>query len=330
MSESEIPAEDEELAEEAGTSKGKKANRKQASDRPLMYDSVRLEELAAGWPYAAAIDFETTGFVWGKGDRIIEVSVVLYDPEGNEVDKVDSLVKVDKPIPPAIVELTGITDEMLALEGRPFADVMREVQALLTRSVAAPTGQTDIILVGHNLQFDACFLYDAFEELAESDPTLTLPRLRGFDTWHDGSWRLWPDAERHTLEHIAGFLGENVREHHRAYSDSRVGYQAARLIVERFRKDPMPEVARKLDFPHPVRRRLDPALRQWRAVEAAKLGVPEWKVLTHYGLERVLIRLPQDDAAFAKVEGITPSQAERYRERVLEMVREATAAAAAA
>lgn len=75
-------------------------------------------------PDAIIFDTETTGF--GKDDRIIEISAI--DLDSNVL--ISELIDPGIPLPAAITELTGITDNMLS--GRPcFADIRTRLASVV-------------------------------------------------------------------------------------------------------------------------------------------------------------------------------------------------------
>ncbi|WMC93078.1 type I-E CRISPR-associated endoribonuclease Cas2e [Kineothrix sp. MB12-C1] len=91
------------------------------------------------------IDVETTG-INAEKDQIIEIAAVKM--EGNEMIVFQELVKVEKGLQREISELTGITDEMLANDGKNIAVVLDEFLDFVGGS----------ILVGYNVKFDISFL----------------------------------------------------------------------------------------------------------------------------------------------------------------------------
>jgi DNA polymerase-3 subunit epsilon len=105
------------------------------------------------------VDVETTG-VDAASDRVIELAMVLfgYDAEGRVTGveaRFDQLEDPGRPIPPEIVELTGITDEQVR------GTRIDEGEALDLISRAH-------LVVAHNARFDRAFLerrIDAFTEL---------------------------------------------------------------------------------------------------------------------------------------------------------------------
>lgn len=92
-----------------------------------------------------AIDVETTGLN-PKTERIIEVGAVKVR-NGKIVDRFESLLNPGRKLEERIVELTGITDEMLK-EAPPPEDVMPQLLDFLG----------DDILLGHSLMFDYSFI----------------------------------------------------------------------------------------------------------------------------------------------------------------------------
>ncbi len=101
------------------------------------------------------VDIETTGinhFV----DDIIEIGAVRYI-EGKEVDRFSTLIKSEKILSKKIVELTGITDELLQTSGIEKETAIRELYSYL---------KNDEIVLGHNFaSFDFYFLDDAYNEV---------------------------------------------------------------------------------------------------------------------------------------------------------------------
>src|SRR5215831_17854048 len=76
----------------------------------------------------AVIDLETTGTNLGT-DRIIEIAIVKLLPDGNQVVK-RKIVNPQMPIPKAVTELHGITDEMVK-DAPIFKHVAQELKQML-------------------------------------------------------------------------------------------------------------------------------------------------------------------------------------------------------
>lgn len=98
----------------------------------------------------AVIDLETTGLdCWS--DLIIELGVMAVSPEMEPLpDSV--LINIGSPIPPEIVQLTGITDNVLSEQGLSINEALRWLKERIGR----------LPLVGHNIiRFDRGFLLEA-------------------------------------------------------------------------------------------------------------------------------------------------------------------------
>lgn len=98
----------------------------------------------------AVIDVETTGLQVGHQHRVIEVGVVILDPQMRTVHEWQSLVNPKRDLGPT--DIHGITASMV-LDAPSFEDVAGDLQAILQ-------GATP---VGHFVRFDLGFLRSEFE-----------------------------------------------------------------------------------------------------------------------------------------------------------------------
>ena len=92
-----------------------------------------------------AFDLETTGLS-SRDDRIIEIGAVILK-DGKEIDRFQTFVDPERQLERKIVELTGITDEML--QGAP------KIQEILPKFLEFVG---DRVLVAHNSDFDTGFI----------------------------------------------------------------------------------------------------------------------------------------------------------------------------
>ena len=92
-----------------------------------------------------AFDLETTGLS-SRDDRIIEIGAVILK-DGKEIDRFQTFVDPERQLERKIVELTGITDEML--QGAP------KIQVILPKFLEFVG---DRVLVAHNSDFDTGFI----------------------------------------------------------------------------------------------------------------------------------------------------------------------------
>ena len=158
----------------------------------------------------AVIDFETTGATPAHGARATEVAICLLEG-GRIVDRYASLMNAGVRIPSFIIQLTGITNEMVA--AAPPADaVMREAAAFVG---SRP-------MVAHNAAFDRQFWRSELTHCglqADNDFACTLLLSR----------RLYPDAPNHKLGTLAQWFDLPVSGRaHRALADAEV---AAHLLA---------------------------------------------------------------------------------------------------
>ena len=145
----------------------------------------------------AVIDLETTGF--GKTDRIVEIGVVVVDPEtGVVVDEFDTLLNPGRDI--GATHVHGITATMVE-----SAPTFEEIAGALSRVLGGN------VLVAHNLPFDKRFLMQEFERAGiDVDPGL------GVCTLKLSGEKLSVVCERH---------GIDIASHHRALADARATAQ---------------------------------------------------------------------------------------------------------
>lgn len=161
------------------------------------------------------IDFETTGLE-AKTCKIIELGAVRFR-DGEPVGEFQQLINPVEPIPREIVDLTNITDDMVAGEptieevGREFLDFIGE----------SP-------LVAHNIRFDLAFLRNIYLALGEPDAVAN----RLYDTIALGRTFLY----HHTgfnLASLCDFYGLSHKEAHRAYQDAlNTGHIFVKLVHE--------------------------------------------------------------------------------------------------
>ncbi len=146
------------------------------------------------------IDIETTGLD-PMFDSIIELGAIKFE-NGNQISQFQSLVNPGYEIDDFIIELTGITNDMLS-EAPTIQEALPNFLSFVGNS----------ILVGHNVNFDINFIYDNAEYLA-------LPIFKNdfVDTMRI-SRRLYKDLENHKLSTLSNFLRVEVEDAHRAMSD---------------------------------------------------------------------------------------------------------------
>lgn len=117
-------------------------------------------------------DTETTGLDPEK-DQIIELAAALVTENGIEF-KIDAFCKLPEgeKIPEKIVELTHITDDMLADKGIDYREACRIFCNMLH-------SDSEVLLVAHNIQFDLLFILEMFKRCGMVPKA---PKLRALDS----------------------------------------------------------------------------------------------------------------------------------------------------
>ncbi|HYN90487.1 MAG TPA: exonuclease domain-containing protein [Thermoleophilaceae bacterium] len=161
---------------------------------------IRLDQPLAPAEFVA-LDTETNGY-GGDLCELTEVGAVLVG--GGELHETyDSLVRVERPLSRGIQRFTGITRGMV--DGAPPPeDALPELAGLLEGRV----------LIAHNARFDVRVLRQAFERAGldwPDPPALCTVQL---------ARRFAPLARKRALAPLAGSLGIEVEEVHRALPDA--------------------------------------------------------------------------------------------------------------
>ncbi|MCI9161785.1 MAG: 3'-5' exonuclease [Lachnospiraceae bacterium] len=159
-----------------------------------------------------AVDLETTGLN-AKTDKIIEVGAVRVIG-GREISHYHSLVNPRRKLESRIVELTGITDQMVR-DAPDFGDILGEFRDFCG----------NLPLLGHHIMFDYSFLKRAMvnrgtEFEKKGIDTLTLCRL------------LMPEAEAKSLEAACSYFGIAREQAHRALGDARDAHHLYQRLTQ--------------------------------------------------------------------------------------------------
>ena len=148
----------------------------------------------------AAFDLETTGLS-SRTDRIIEIGAVILK-NGEEIDRFQTFVDPERKLDRKIVELTGITDEMLV--GAP------KIEEVLPRFLEFVGNR---VLVAHNSDFDTGFIRAECQRQGlpygfTAADTLIL------------SQNLLPQLNKFKLDIVSNALSLPEFNHHRAADDA--------------------------------------------------------------------------------------------------------------
>ena len=157
------------------------------------------QDICFGDEYVA-FDLETTGLS-SANDRIIEIGAVVMK-NGEELDRFQTFVDPQRPLEKKIVELTGITDEML--KGAP------KIEEVLPEFLKFVNGR---VLVAHNSDFDTGFIRAACARQGlpytyTAADTLIL------------SQNMLPQLNKFKLDIVSNALSLPDFNHHRAADDA--------------------------------------------------------------------------------------------------------------
>ena len=161
----------------------------------------------------AVVDIETTGST-PQSAGITEIAIVIHN--GVEVTgKYVTLINPRHKIPPFIVNMTGISDEMVA--GAPlFEEVAPQIFNLLNGRV----------FVAHNVSFDYSFVHYL---LGRSGFQWSAPKLCTIKL----SRRVFPGLEKYGLGSLTRDLGIRIEGRHRAWGDAAATAQVLTMAIEK-------------------------------------------------------------------------------------------------
>ncbi len=149
----------------------------------------------------AVVDLETTGGS-PEEEKITEVATCIT--RGGEIVRTfEHLVNPERPIPPFVRRLTGITGEMVA-EQPTIAEILPDFLDVVGKAV----------IVAHHADFDTGFLRKAIRTAMNRD----LPN--GVICTRRLGQQLLPWLPSHSLSTIADFFGIAIRNRHRAMGDA--------------------------------------------------------------------------------------------------------------
>ena len=161
-------------------------------------------------PRTVFLDLETTGLS-PRADGITEVGLVIVE-DGAALREWSTLVRPPVPVPPEIVRLTGISNDMLR-DAPAFSAIAAELAGLLDGA----------LIVAHNARFDYAFLKQSFarEGIAFFAPVLCTARL---------ARELAPGQDSYGLDALMARYGLNQDDRHRALGDARLAYALAQAL----------------------------------------------------------------------------------------------------
>lgn len=161
----------------------------------------------------AVVDIETTGST-PQLAGITEIAIVIHN--GVEVTgKYVTLINPRQKIPPFIVNMTGISDAMVA-NAPLFEEVAPQIFNLLNGR----------IFVAHNVSFDYSFVHYL---LGKSGFQWSAPKLCTIKL----SRRVFPGLEKYGLGSLTRDLGIRIEGRHRAWGDAAATAQVLTMAIEK-------------------------------------------------------------------------------------------------
>ena len=162
------------------------------------------------------LDIETTGISF-RTEKITELGAVKIK-NGEIIDKFECFVNPEKPIPEKVVEITHITDEMVAK-----ADTIDIVMPKFLEFMG------DCVLVAHNASFDIGFIKYNAEQLGYKLENTYIDTL-------DLAKHIFPDYKKYKLGLIAENLGIKVDVAHRALDDVITLVKVFNVMMEKMKE----------------------------------------------------------------------------------------------
>jgi DNA polymerase-3 subunit epsilon len=160
----------------------------------------------------AIVDIETTGS-YAAANGITEISIHVFDGD-KVVEKFETLVNPQQPIPHYIQAMTGITDQMVA-KAPEFEEVAERIYAILH----------DKVFVAHNVNFDYSFIK---AQLAATGFVLNSKKLCTVRL----SRKIFPGFVSYSLGNLCHSLGIQINDRHRAGGDTAATVKVFTLLLE--------------------------------------------------------------------------------------------------
>lgn len=142
--------------------------------------------------------------------------------DGEIVEEYDEFINIGQALSPKIIRLTGITNEMLAEEGRSEETVAIDLKKKLTE---------DTIMIAHNAQFDLSFIYFLLKRHYPDEAEDIVGNIQWLDTLTVLKDRMdYPHKLVDAVEHY----GVEKVNFHRAIDDTKALYSVTQeLKLER-------------------------------------------------------------------------------------------------
>ncbi|SEN43921.1 ATP-dependent DNA helicase DinG [Amphibacillus marinus] len=176
------------------------------------------------------VDLETTGNSPHKGDRIIEIGIVVLQ-NGKIIEQFAQLINPEQHISRFISHLTGITNEMV-MDQPSFSEIASQLMAYFT----------DAYFVAHNVPFDLGFINAELKNAGYTPinqpiiDTVELSRI------------LLSTAPSFKLSYLSEWLALKHDDPHRALSDAYVTAELLKYLLSKLATLPLNTIKRLLQL----------------------------------------------------------------------------------
>jgi len=157
------------------------------------------------------------------------IEIAALDNYGNAFQ---SLLKINRPLDPKVVEITKITDNLLNTEGREYERVIRDFYNYITGEYLINNNKTNhrIFMIAHNGDsFDRMFVKTAFKQISLNIPS----NIYFIDSLHLARL-VMPERTSFKQQYIAERFRINNPNAHRAMGDVIVLKEIWQKLVEKF------------------------------------------------------------------------------------------------
>lgn len=161
------------------------------------------------------IDFETTG-LRSRKHKIIEIAAARLLPNESRAPLYHKLVRPPRKLSPKIVELTGITDELIARDG---VDACEAIGGLVDFVGSDP-------IISYNADFDLAFLNAACDE-----HSFSVEKKGGHSCALKLVRKVIPGLPSYRLGEVARTLRLDTSDTHRAVGDTLRAAQIYRICA---------------------------------------------------------------------------------------------------
>ena len=161
-------------------------------------------------------DTETSGLDC-RNCRIIELAMLTVE-DGEVIDTYDEFIDIGEALSPKVIELTGITNEILRTEGINEKIVAEDLKKRLTKGTT---------MVAHNCQFDLLFVYFLLKRYFPSEADKIVSNVGWIDTVSILKDR--KDYPHKLIDAVHHYDIEEVN-FHRAIDDTKALYEVARAM----------------------------------------------------------------------------------------------------